>query len=196
VQCIKHRALLDRYYYIEGLVWECIYDRLSYHKRNAVQITKLDMQSRQELISLVQGLEVREKDEAEGNHFLILDIVLDEMETKLQADIQKIPGGVNTVDGDDGEVREILTQLPSSMNEMLNSDVQPELVGRLRDLRELERIYFPSRFKSRFEGPIKKDDFIISGNDEPLIYRKRASPGKEDTPKKKKKKMKGGRSSG
>jgi hypothetical protein len=196
MQCIKYRALLDRYYHIEGLVWQCIDDRLFYHRQKGVPFMEMDAQLRNELMNLIRGLGVRENDETEGNHFLILDMVLDEMETKLQADIQKISGGVNTVGGEDGEVQEVLTELPRNMNAMLNSGLYPGLVGRFRDLRELERIYFPSRFESRFERLIEKEDFMISGNDGPLIDRKRASPDKEDTPKKKKKKMKGGRSSG
>jgi hypothetical protein len=196
MQCIKHRALLDRYYHIEGLVWQCIDDRLYYHRQKGVPFMEMDAQLRNELMNLIRGLGVRENDETEGNHFLILDMVLDEMETKLQADIQKISGGVNTMDGEDGVVQEVLTELPRNMNAMLNSGLYPGLVGRFRDLRELERIYFPSRFESRFERLIKKEDFMISGNDGPLIDLKRASPDKEDTPKKKKKKMKGGRSSG
>jgi hypothetical protein len=183
-QCVKHRALLDRYYRVEGRVGARVKERMEYYKR-IEKIKEVNEQMRSEIAMLNEVREAREKDEQEGNDFVVLGIVLDEVEAKLNKNIEQLADGMNM---DDGEAQEILTDLPKYISATIFSGDHPELAMRFGHLVQRERDLFPSRF----ERSTRKKVIRFNVGEEPSFDRKRASPSKQNGSTKK---MKGGGSS-
>jgi hypothetical protein len=176
-QCVGHRALLDRYYYIEGWVGVRVKERLEYYERMET-IMDFNEQMRSEIAMLNEVREAREKDERESNDFVVLGRVLDEVEVRLNKDIERLADGMNMGDGD---VQEILTELPDSIGATIFSGDHPELAMRVGHLVQRERDFFPSRFERLTKKKIVRFDV----DEEPSFDRKRASPDKQEGSKKK-----------
>ena len=184
-QCVGHRTLLDRYYYIEERVGVRVKERLGYYERMET-IMEFNEQMRSEIAMLNEVREAREKDEKESNDFVVLGMVLDEVEMRLNKDIERLADGMNMEDGD---VQEILTELPDSIGATIFSGDHPELAMRFSHLVQRERDFFPSRLEKLTKKKIVRFDVC----EEPSFDRKRASPDKQEGSKKK---SKGGGRSG
>lgn len=140
-QCVKYGVLLNEYYGIEAQINRRLKERLTEIKEMLMAGWELGEQTRTEFQDLSQAEGVRIKDREDSNDFCVLVMVLNEVEKRLEADVQKLFDGMSK---EDGEVQELVTELPTYISQAVCD--HPELKSRFSDLKDLERDLFPSRF--------------------------------------------------
>ncbi|KAF2800962.1 hypothetical protein K505DRAFT_320076 [Melanomma pulvis-pyrius CBS 109.77] len=140
-QCVPFGALLNDYYGLEAGINQSLQERLTEIKDMLMAGWDIGEQTRTEFQLLCQVESARIKDREDRNDFCVLEMVLNKVEKRLEADIKKLFDGMSE---EDGEVQELVTELPTHISQAVCD--HPELKTRFSDLKDLERDLFPSRF--------------------------------------------------